>query len=53
MGNQVLYPGEEGVLNLDDNTGYCKFDFKIVTNGGTIYKQDLNICVLEVYTIYD
>jgi hypothetical protein len=53
MGSQVLYSGEKGVLNLDDETGSCRFDFKIVTEAGIIFKRNVNICQVEVYTIYD
>jgi hypothetical protein len=53
LGRAVLYPGEQGSIDLDDNTGYCLFDFKIVTSAGVIRRNNVNVCEVTLYTIYD
>ncbi len=49
---QTLAPGETMEIDLDDDTGNCKFDFKAVLEGGgeaTIAGFD--VCVGEKLTI--
>jgi hypothetical protein len=52
LGNDVLYPGESVVLDLNDWTGYCRFDFRTAMgNGQVITRPGVDICTLERYTI--
>ena len=53
LGRDVLYPGESEFLDLDDNSGYCRFDFEINTTAGTIHKFGVNVCEIVEYDIYD
>jgi hypothetical protein len=54
LGDGVLQPGRWVRINLDDRSGYCRFDFKTVTeSGATIIRRAVNVCELETYTITD
>ena len=54
LGSSVLPPGQSVVINLNDGTGYCRFDFKTVTEEGTaIHRRGINVCETSTYTITD
>ena len=54
LGRQVLPPGRSVIINLDDGSGLCRFDFKTVMEGGKeMVKRNINICTLETYRITD
>ncbi len=54
LGRDVLLPGQSVRINLDDGSGYCKFDFKTVTeSGAAIIRRGINVCQVETYTIHD
>jgi hypothetical protein len=41
----ILAPGESGVLNADDGDGYCRYDFRYEFFGGTVLvRSDVNVC---------
>jgi hypothetical protein len=53
LGSYVLSPGDVERLNLDDGTGYCRFDFKSIMEDGTpVIRWGLNVCEVADYTIY-
>ena len=49
----VLPPGRSVVINMDDGTGYCHFDFKTVTRFGPVVRPDVDVCGIETYTLTD
>lgn len=54
LGRRVLQPGASVVINLDDGSGFCKFDFKTVMESGRVMvKRNIDICQLETYRITD
>lgn len=54
LGRRTIAPGKSVVINLDDSSGYCKFDFKTVMESGkSLVKRNVNICTLENYRITD
>ena len=54
LGNRILRPGESIIVNLDDGTDMCRFDFlTVMSNGAKVEKDDIDVCQLETYTIND
>jgi hypothetical protein len=54
LGDSVVRPGQRVRINLDDHTGYCRFDFKTVTESGSaVVRRGVNVCEMETYTITD
>lgn len=51
LGSDVLGSGDRVVINFDDATGYCKFDFKAVfDDGDEIIEQGVNVCEVGTFT---
>ena len=56
LGQNVIMPGESVVVNFDDRSGYCRFDFKATFYDG--YKSwetmsfKVNVCKVGTYTYY-
>lgn len=54
LGQQTVPPGRSIVINLDDGSGFCRFDFKTVMESGkSLVKRNINICTLETYRVTD
>ena len=54
LGRRVLQPGDSVVINLDDGSGFCRFDFKTVMESGrSLVKRNIDVCKLETYRITD
>ena len=54
LNNRILQPGDSIIINLDDGTDMCRFDFlTVMSNGNKIEKDDVDVCQLETYTIND
>ncbi|WP_137151413.1 hypothetical protein [Devosia sp. FKR38] len=52
LGDQVVGAGETATINIDDGSGYCKFDFKAVFDDGTeVIAPDNNVCELTDFNI--
>lgn len=50
LGQDVLRPGESVTINVDDGTGYCKYDFKAVFNDGDyLIRQGIDVCKVSSY----
>lgn len=48
---QPLRSGKSVVIDIDDGTGACRFDFKAVfTDGDEVISEDNNVCKLEKFT---
>ena len=51
LGNDVLPSGSSVVVNFDDASGYCKFDFlAIFDDGEQLIKENINICEISTFT---
>lgn len=51
LGSDVLHSGSSVNINFNDNTGYCKFDFKAVfDDGDVLIKKNVNICEISTFT---
>jgi hypothetical protein len=50
LGDSVVKPGQDVMINIDDGTGHCKFDFKAVfDNGQELIRQNVNVCEISSY----
>lgn len=51
LGEDVLPSGSSVVINFDDDSGYCKFDFRaIFDDGDELIKEAVNICEISTFT---
>ena len=54
LGAEVLKPGQDVNINVDDGTGHCTYDFKSTfDNGATVVKRNVNVCQVATYRITD
>ncbi len=50
LGDQVLGPGQSVVVNFDDGTGYCLFDFMAkFEDGDTAIKSGVDVCKISSF----
>jgi len=50
LGQSVLRPGQSVVINIDDGSGYCLFDFKAVfDDGDSLVRQRVDVCKISSY----
>ena len=53
LGAHVILPGQSWVVNLDDLSGYCRFDLKAVMDTGQIVERyNVDVCTAVSWTIY-
>jgi hypothetical protein len=51
LGNDTLPPSGEMTINIDDGSGYCKYDFRAVFEDGTdATKAGVNVCEVGRFT---
>lgn len=51
LGEDMLPTGESVVINFDDASGYCMFDFKAVfDDGDELEREGVNICEVGTFT---
>lgn len=51
LGRDVVANGASVVVDIDDGTGACRFDFKAVFQGGaSSVKQGINVCEITTFT---
>ena len=51
FGSEVLGPYSSVMINFDDGTGYCQFDFKAVFNDGDVLvRKGVNVCEIGTFT---
>lgn len=54
LGADVLYPGQRITVDINDGSGYCRYDFRATfTGGGVVEKRNVNVCEVTSWTIYD
>ena len=50
----ILKPKDSVMINVDDGTGHCLFDFKAVfANGSKAVKSSVNVCSISTFTFHD
>ena len=50
LGTEMLRPGAAVTVNVDDGTGYCKYDFKAVfSDGDVLIRRGIDVCQVSVY----
>ena len=51
LGADVLPSGSSVVINFDDASGYCMFDFRAVFEDGDVLERgEVNICEIATFT---
>lgn len=51
LGEDVLPSGSQVSVNFNDDSGYCKFDFKAVfEDGDELVRENVNICEVATFT---
>lgn len=54
LGRNILPAGNSVVINIDDGSGYCKYDFRaIFADGDELVKYDNNVCELSEFNYND
>jgi hypothetical protein len=54
LGRDVLRPGQSVMININDGTGYCVFDFRATfRSGATATRRQVNVCRVASWTIND
>ena len=54
LGSDVIEPGDTWNINIDDGTGYCKYDFLAVFDDGSQAKKDnVNVCAVSDFYFKD
>jgi hypothetical protein len=52
LGNSVLPAGHSVVININDGSGACMFDFKaVLSDGRTIESYGMNVCQITAWTV--
>ena len=52
LGSSVLPAGGSVMINIDDRSGACVFDFKaVLANGRTIEAYGMNVCQITSWTV--
>ena len=51
LGQDVLADGQSVVINFNDDSGYCKFDFRAVfEDGDEVVEAGVNVCEIGSFT---
>jgi hypothetical protein len=54
LGDDILVSGSSVVINIDDGTGYCKYDFRAVfEDGEEVVTESVNVCEISEFTYND
>jgi hypothetical protein len=52
LGKSVLQPGQSVIVNIDDGSGSCMFDFRaVLVNGRRVEMFNVNVCQVSSWTI--
>jgi len=50
LGDDVVPPGKDVRINVDDGSGHCKYDFKAVfDDGDALIRRNINVCEIRTY----
>lgn len=54
LGRDMLAPNESVIIDVDDGTGHCLYDFRAVfEDGEELIKNRINVCEIESYRYTD
>lgn len=54
LGRSILPAGNSVMINIDDGSGYCKYDFLAVfEDGDEVISSDNNVCELSQFNFTD
>ena len=54
LGQDVLPPGKSVMINFDDGSGYCKFDFLVkFEDGDELEKRGIDVCETGVFRVHE
>src|SRR5690606_31508517 len=54
LGDDVIMPGESMVIDIDDGTGACKFDFKgEFEDGDSVVKKNVDVCKVGEFSFIE
>jgi hypothetical protein len=54
LGKDILPAGSSVMINIDDGSGYCKYDFRAVfEDGDVVVSSDNNVCELAQFNFTD
>jgi hypothetical protein len=52
LGNSVLRPGQSVMININDGSGACMFDFKaVMADGRKVEQYGMNVCQISSWTV--
>lgn len=52
LGKSVLPAGQSVMINIDDGSGACMFDFKaVLANGRRVEAYGMNVCQISSWTV--
>ena len=52
LGDSVLAPGQSVMVNINDGTGACMFDFRaVLANGRKVESYGMNVCQISSWTV--
>src|SRR5262245_49001098 len=50
LGDDVVKPGDDVMINIDDGSGHCLFDFKAVFDDkDVLIRKNVNVCKISSY----
>jgi hypothetical protein len=54
LGSDILLPGRSLTVNIDDGSGYCRYDLKaVLADGREVTEFDFDVCSMASWTIYE
>tara|TARA_R110002073_G_scaffold23938_1_gene81204 strand:- start:577 stop:927 length:351 start_codon:yes stop_codon:yes gene_type:complete len=54
LGYDVLSSGDNVIINIDDGTGYCLYDFKgVFADGDVIVDERIDVCEVSSHRYYE
>ncbi len=54
LGVDMLYPGEQAMINIDDGTGACIFDFRgVFEDGDEVINYGIDVCSVTDYVFFE
>lgn len=54
LGDAVLPSGNSVIINIDDGSGYCRYDFRAVfADGSEAVQAGVNVCEVATFTFQD
>ncbi len=53
LGSDVIDAYDQAIVNINDGSGYCKFDLKAIdSTGGAAVHWNMNVCTTNTWHLY-